>query len=89
MSESDAAAPSPPLLDAQFADAYDELRRLARSRLRHGGRNTVLDTTALVHETYLWVSKSASTPFPDPPRFLLCRQGHAIEHRRPGTPAPG
>ena len=36
-----------------FAAAYGELRQLARSRLRSGGRNTVLDTTALVHESYL------------------------------------
>ena len=36
-----------------FTAAYGELRKLARSRLRHGGRNTVLDTTALVHESYL------------------------------------
>jgi RNA polymerase sigma factor (TIGR02999 family) len=36
-----------------FATAYDELRKLARSRLRDGGRNTFLDTTALVHESYL------------------------------------
>ncbi len=36
-----------------FAVAYGELRQLARSRLRGGGRNTLLDTTALVHETYL------------------------------------
>lgn len=39
--------------DALFATAYGELRKLARSRLRDGGRNTVLDTTALVHESYL------------------------------------
>jgi RNA polymerase sigma factor (TIGR02999 family) len=39
--------------DALFASAYSELRKLARSRLRGGGRNTVLDTTALVHESYL------------------------------------
>jgi len=36
-----------------FAVAYSELRRLAHARLRDGGRNTVLDTTALVHESYL------------------------------------
>jgi RNA polymerase sigma factor (TIGR02999 family) len=36
-----------------FAAAYNELRKLARSRLRDGGRNTFLDTTALVHESYL------------------------------------
>ena len=39
--------------DALFAAAYGELRKLARSRLWGGGRNTVLDTTALVHESYL------------------------------------
>ncbi len=39
--------------DELFAAAYDELRKLARSRLRDGGRNTFLDTTALVHESYL------------------------------------
>jgi RNA polymerase sigma factor (TIGR02999 family) len=39
--------------DALFAAAYAELRRLAQGRLRHGGRNTLLDTTGLVHESYL------------------------------------
>ena len=36
-----------------FATAYDELRVQAHARLRDGGRNTLLDTTALVHESYL------------------------------------
>lgn len=39
--------------DELFAAAYSELRKLARSRLRDGGRSTFLDTTALVHESYL------------------------------------
>lgn len=39
--------------DGLFAAAYPELQRLARSRLRRGGRNTMLDTTCLVHEAYL------------------------------------
>jgi len=39
--------------DDLFASAYEELRRLARARLRDGGRNTVLDTTSLVHDCYL------------------------------------
>src|ERR1700691_4008933 len=38
---------------ALFAAAYAELRRLARARLRDGGRDAVLDTTCLVHESYL------------------------------------
>ena len=36
-----------------YVAAYPELRKLARSRLRDGGRNTYLETTALVHEAYL------------------------------------
>jgi RNA polymerase sigma factor (TIGR02999 family) len=36
-----------------FAAAYSELHRLARSRLGAGGRNTLLDTTSLVHEAYM------------------------------------
>ena len=39
--------------DALFAAAYTELHRLARARLRDGGRNTLLDTTCLVHDAYL------------------------------------
>jgi RNA polymerase sigma factor (TIGR02999 family) len=39
--------------EALFAASYNELRRLARSRLRESGRNTVLETTSLVHESYV------------------------------------
>jgi RNA polymerase sigma factor (TIGR02999 family) len=39
--------------DALFAAAYAELHRLARARLREGARDAVLDTTSLVHESYL------------------------------------
>jgi RNA polymerase sigma factor (TIGR02999 family) len=46
-------AGDPEARDALFAAAYSELHRLARSRMRDGGRNTVLDTTSLVHEAYL------------------------------------
>jgi RNA polymerase sigma factor (TIGR02999 family) len=46
--------------DALFAAAYGELRVLARARLRDGGRNTLLDTTALVHESYLRFSGGGS-----------------------------
>jgi RNA polymerase sigma factor (TIGR02999 family) len=49
----DVAAGETGARDALFSAAYPELRRLARSRLRDGGRGTVLETTALVHEAYL------------------------------------
>ena len=51
-------AGEPGAQDALFTAAYSELRKLARSRLRDGGRNTVMDTTALVHESYLRFIKS-------------------------------
>ena len=44
--------------DALFAVAYAELHGLAQARLRHGGRNTLLDTTGLVHESYLRFSRA-------------------------------
>jgi RNA polymerase sigma factor (TIGR02999 family) len=39
--------------EALFAAAYVELHALAHARLSRGGRNTLLDTTGLVHESYL------------------------------------
>jgi len=47
------SAGEPGARDALFAAAYGELRKLARARLYDGGRSTCLDTTALVHESYL------------------------------------
>ena len=39
--------------DELFAATYADLRKLARARLRAGGRNTLLDTASLVQESYL------------------------------------
>jgi len=57
--------------DEMFSTAYRELRQMARARLRSGGRNTVLDTTALVHETFVKLSANHAVAFPDRPRFLV------------------
>lgn len=46
-------AGAPGAQNALFAACYGELRKLARSRLYDGGRSTLLDTTVLVHESYL------------------------------------
>ena len=71
-------------VDALYVATYRELRQLAHSRLRGGGRNTVLDTTALVHESYLRLSKSDDLQFRIGRAFpRLCRQGDAFDHRRP------
>src|SRR5215471_10348882 len=56
--------------DALFAAAYAELRRLAHSRLHAGGRNTVLDTTALVHESYLRLVQLGELSFDDRRAFF-------------------
>ena len=53
MEPSASAAAGPPEVSA---DVYTQLRALARARLRSGGRETLLDTTALVHEAYLRIA---------------------------------
>ena len=40
-------------LQSVFQQTYDELRRMASHRLRIVNRNTLLDTTALVHECFI------------------------------------
>jgi RNA polymerase sigma factor (TIGR02999 family) len=56
--------------DALFALLYRELRKLARSRLRRSETITLLDTTALVHETYLRYLNACQLEFADRGRFF-------------------
>ncbi|MEK8032113.1 ECF-type sigma factor [Ideonella sp. DXS29W] len=49
---------------------YADLQRLARSRLRRAGDVTLLDTTSLVHESYLRLLKGEGTEFADRRHFL-------------------
>jgi len=49
----EAPQPTDDGLPVLSAEAYRHLRLIARARLRHGGREVLLDTTALVHEAYL------------------------------------
>jgi len=56
--------------DALFASVYPELRRLAHARLYGGGRNTLLDTTALVHESYLRLVQTGALGFDDRRAFF-------------------
>jgi RNA polymerase sigma factor (TIGR02999 family) len=46
--------------DALFAAAYADLEKLARARLRQGGRSTLIDTRSLVHDSYLRCVHSGS-----------------------------
>lgn len=59
-----------PPVDALFDATYRQLRQLARARLQ-GGHNTLLDTTGLVHETYLRLANASDVRFPDRARFLV------------------
>jgi RNA polymerase sigma factor (TIGR02999 family) len=61
--------------DVWFNDFYDDLKRLARSRLRVVGGRTVLDTTMLVHDTYARLAESAAARFSDRSQFMAyCAQ---------------
>lgn len=63
----DAPAPS---AEALFAHLYQELRRLARSRLASGGRHTLLDTSALVHEAFMRMQRDGLVALKDREHFL-------------------
>jgi RNA polymerase sigma-70 factor, ECF subfamily len=49
---------------------YSELRRLASRQLRRERRNHTLQTTALVHEAYLRLSKQKQVHWKNPEQFL-------------------
>ena len=56
--------------DALFAATYDDLRRLARARLRASRRNTFLDTGSLVHESYLRFAGAGRLDLEDRVHFM-------------------
>jgi RNA polymerase sigma factor (TIGR02999 family) len=49
---------------------YEDLRKLARARLARSGRNTLLDTTALVNEAYLRLARADGMVPEDRYRYL-------------------
>lgn len=57
-------------LDALFANHYPELKRIAHARLRGSGLNGALQTTALVHDSYLKLAGSPARDYPDRLHFL-------------------
>jgi RNA polymerase sigma factor (TIGR02999 family) len=64
-------AVTPDGVNTLYDAAYQDLRKLAHARLRDGGRNTLLDTTMLVHESYMRLSRNSELAFPDRARFLV------------------
>ena len=57
-------------LPAAFGALYQELRQIAHSRLRNSADFTLLNTTALVHESYLRFLQNEGLCFEDRARFL-------------------
>ena len=57
-------------LSAIFKLAYDDLRTMASKRLRSGGHGVILDTTALVHESFLRFSEAGRLNATDRAHFL-------------------
>ena len=53
-----------------FALLYSDLHRLAHARLQRNEPSTLLDTTSLVHETFLRVLKTGRIDVSERPRFL-------------------
>ncbi len=60
----------PAAMDGLFAAAYADLRRLAHDRLRRSEPLTLLDTTALVHESYLRFLRAGRVDFADRSHFV-------------------
>jgi RNA polymerase sigma factor (TIGR02999 family) len=57
-------------LDRLFSELYRDLRRLAHARLQRHQKLTLLDTTSLVHESYLRFLKSGQVHIADRAHFL-------------------
>lgn len=60
----------PEALNAVFPIVYEELKRLARGRLRAEPAGHTLDTTALVHEAYIRLVDQKQAVWPDKAYFL-------------------
>ncbi|MEO8063837.1 MAG: ECF-type sigma factor [Pseudomonadota bacterium] len=57
-------------VDVLFECVYQELRRMARARLRKHQRNTLLDTTELVHESYMRFVQAGQLKLEDRVHFM-------------------
>ena len=60
----------PAARESLFAVLYQDLRTLARARLRHHETITLLDTTSLVHESYLRFLNAHELDFADRGKFF-------------------
>lgn len=70
-----AASPSAVELDRLVPIVYDELRRIAHRQLRGERSDHTLDTTGLVHEAYLKLSRLDRIEWGDRAHFLAAAAG--------------
>ena len=69
-SEEGAGKAHRPAVDESFGELYVELRRIAHSRLRRSEPITLLDTTSLVHESWLKLLHGGAATPSDRSQFL-------------------
>jgi RNA polymerase sigma-70 factor, ECF subfamily len=62
--------PDSPAVDAQFQDIYAELKAMAHAQRRRWEGDYTLNTTALLHEAYLKLSRAGSVAARDRGHFL-------------------
>jgi len=60
----------PAALNLLFESAYGDLKRIAHSRLQHNQPITLLDTTALVHESYMRFLNAGKIDLDDRAHFI-------------------
>ena len=65
-----ASVPPIPSIAAHYEDAYRELRRIAHAQLHQQRRTGMLDTTALVHESFMRFAQANGTDIADKRHFL-------------------
>ena len=77
-----AARGEPGALDEVFAVLYPELRQIAHARLRSQGGVAHLETTALVHESFLRLVDAQRLAVTGRKHLHLCGEDDAKHHRR-------
>ena len=82
----DRSVGSPSALNEVVPFVYEQLRRVAQSRLRKRCRDCMLDPTELVHEAYLHLSRMRSVVCENRPQFLALAgtimSGILVDHLR-------
>jgi RNA polymerase sigma factor (TIGR02999 family) len=77
--------------EALLAAVYADLRAIAHRRLTPGGRDAVLDTTALIHESYVRMFDREPLPWVDRRHFFsvaaMAMRQIIVDHARKRTSA--